>query len=215
MCWNSSGLSIICYSFYNTLIFSFSLSSHLSCVHLHCKILSNHAALFKSVPCFSFQRCLFDNFPLLSFSIFFPSSHLSFSIFSITLPLTYSLLSRTQASQRRGKNHMNTMNHSSFFHLLLSFQPPPPSHTPSILFARMSEVLISLMPVRAEQRWATAVRVTKFKCMNKKINSNNSVDTDTQCGWQSVWPSVSLTHWHSCFLNLKTLCESVCICAGV
>lgn len=103
MCWNSSGLSIICYSFYNTLIFSFSLSSHLSCVHLHCKILSNHAALFKSVPCFSFQRCLFDNFPLLSFSIFFPSSHLSFSIFSITLPLTYSLLSRTQASQRRGK----------------------------------------------------------------------------------------------------------------
>lgn len=133
MCWNSSGLSIICYSFYNTLIFSFSLSSHLSCVHLHCKILSNHAALFKSVPCFSFQRCLFDNFPLLSFSIFFPSSHLSFSIFSITLPLTYSLLSRTQASQRRGEKiiwiQWITLPSSTFFSLSNLLLPPilPPS----------------------------------------------------------------------------------------
>lgn len=214
MCWNSSCLSIICYSFYNTLIFSFFLSSHLSRVHLHCKILSNHAALFKSVPCFSFQRCLFDNFPLLSFSIFFPSSQLSFSIFSITLPLTYSLLSRTQASQRRGEKSYE-YNESLFsFHLLLSFLPPPPSLPPSCS-QRCLRCWFPLCLSGLSSAGQQQLRVTKFKCMNKKINRNNSMDTDTQCGWQSVWPSVSLTHWHSCFLNLKTLCESVCVCAGV
>lgn len=109
MCWNSSCLSIICYSFYNTLIFSFFLSSHLSLVFI-----STVRYCLTMLPSSSQFHAFSTTSLYLVFQFFFPSSHLSFSIFSITLPLTYSLLSRTQASQRRGgKNHMNTMNHSS------------------------------------------------------------------------------------------------------
>lgn len=216
MCWNSSCLSITCKSFYNTLIFSFFLSSHLSLVFIstvrYCLTMLPSSSQFHAFP---FK----DAFSTTSLYLVFQFSSPQAIFLSPSFPSPF--LSHTLCCQGHrllkegGKNHMNTMNHSSpstFFSLSYLLLPPllPPSCSQRCLRCWFPLCLSGLSSAGQQQ-----LRVTKFKCMNKKINSNNSVDTDTQCGWQSVWPSVSLMHWHSCFLNLKTLCESVCVCAGV
>lgn len=215
MCWNSSCLSIICYSFYNTLIFSFFLSSHLSLVFIstvsYCLTMLPSSSQFHAFP---FK----DAFSTTSLYLVFQFSSPQAIFLSPSFPspfLSHTLCCQGHRLLKEGGEKSYEYNESLFsFHLLLSFLPPPPSLPPSCS-QRCLRCWFPLCLSGQSSAGQQQLRVTKCKCMNKKINRNNSVDTDTQCGWQSVWPSVSLTHWHSCFLNLKTLCESVCVCAGV
>lgn len=114
MCWNSSCLSIICYSFYNTLIFSFFLSSHLSLVFIstvrYCLIMLPSSSQFHAFP---FK----DAFSTTSLYLVFQFSSPQAIFLSPSFPSPF--LSHTLCCQGHrllkegGKNHTNTMNHSS------------------------------------------------------------------------------------------------------
>lgn len=161
MCWNSSCLSIICYSFYNTLIFSF-LPSHLSLVFIstvrYCLTMLPSSSHFHAFP---FK----DAFSTTSLYLVFQFSSPQAIFLSPSFPSPF--LSHTLCCQghRLLKEGGEKIIWIQWITLLLppsSLFPTSSSLTPSILFAKMSEVLISLMPVRAEQRWATAVKSHKM-----------------------------------------------------
>lgn len=162
MCWNSSCLSIICYSFYNILIFSFFLSSHLSLVFIstvrYCLTMLPSSSQFHAFP---FK----DAFSTTSLYLVFQFSSPQAIFLSPSFPSPF--LSHTLCCQghRLLKEGGGKIIWIQWITLLLppsSLFPTSSSLTPSILFAKMSEVLISLMPVRAEQRWATAVKSHKM-----------------------------------------------------